>query len=76
MRYTISNPMIEDYNPGYAPEGSWELAATKGAYWTWLNGQYTGDQITLEEKYILTTSFQPTPTSVPTWVSPALSILF
>ena len=38
MPYTISNPMIEDYNPGYWPEGSWELAATKGAYWTWLDG--------------------------------------
>lgn len=35
MRYTVSNPMIQDY--AYLPQGSWDPAISKGAYWTSLN---------------------------------------
>lgn len=67
MRYTVSNPMIQDY--AYLPQGSWDPAISKGAYWTSLNGWYPGDLSTLGLSHPLTAFFQLTPTLVPTWVS-------
>ncbi|KAL9137017.1 MAG: hypothetical protein Q9175_001774 [Cornicularia normoerica] len=59
MRYTIANSMIEDYNPGYWSPGSWDLAATKGAYWTLLKVQYPGGLSTLEDLFKLATAPLP-----------------
>lgn len=55
MRYTVSNPMIQDY--AYLPQGSWDLAISKGAYWTSLNGWYPGDLSTLGLSHPLTAFF-------------------
>lgn len=64
----------KDYNSDYWPQGSWDLAATKGAYWTWLNGLYPGDLCKVDVNHSLYHIVLAESTFVPTWVTYAVCI--